>query len=137
MTSQAPFKFVNWIDKNTCYCNGPTEHLTDKDLEDIASRGWTINTPEGLYKIVEKPKESMPTEKDGVITYNYEIKVQAHKKYRVVLKTGEHSDFTDTRDLPNFRDLLVSGMYGITPTNGGDNIIITPDNVASIEEVNN
>ena len=137
MSSMSPFRFQNWVDKSTCYCNGPSERLTDKDLTEISSRGWTIETPEGLYRIIDKPKEVIPSEKDGVITYNYEIKVEAelNKKYRVTLKSGEYKDFTDTRNLPNYKDILVSGMYGIIPRGGGDNIIITPDNVASIEEL--
>lgn len=59
----------------------------------------------------------------------------SERHYYVTLKSGETQIFTDTRNLANFRDILVSGMYGIAMPRKGVNITLSPDNVASIDEI--
>ena len=57
------------------------------------------------------------------------------KSYKVTLKNGDHSIFTNSNNFDNYEDRLVSGMYSITTANR--TTAITPETVASIEEVDN
>lgn len=56
------------------------------------------------------------------------------KKYKVTLKSGDWAVFSNDNNFDNYQARLVSGIYGIASPNG-DNLKITPETVASIQEV--
>jgi len=61
------------------------------------------------------------------------------RRYLVTLKSGKSQVFTDTRNLSNYKDILMSGMYGIGDLRQQSKVTttetITKNNVLSIEEI--
>ena len=55
------------------------------------------------------------------------------KSYKVTLKNGDHSVFTNGNNFDDYENKLVSGMYSIT--NADRTTPITPDTVSNIEEI--
>lgn len=82
----------------------------------------------------------------GAKPYTHETKIKRYnvrmsdkkdpkpRSYRVILKTGDHATFINDNYFENFEARLLSGMYGIS-TATGENLKITPETVARIEEV--
>jgi DNA-directed RNA polymerase subunit RPC12/RpoP len=56
------------------------------------------------------------------------------KHYKVTLKSGDFGIFSNDNRFDNYPDRLVSGMYGVSTAT--QNLPITRDTVASIDEVN-
>ena len=64
-----------------------------------------------------------------------ELDIKKSPAYKVTLKTGDHAIFPNDNNYDNYEQRLLSGMYGIVSTMTKENIRITPENVLSIEKV--